>query len=121
GSTGRPKGVMLTHANAIAMSRTMAETMRMTAEDHCLLVLPLFHVNALMVSLLAPLQVGAQLTVMGAFDAGKFFDTVERQRPTNFSAVPTIYALLLTRAGDRRPDLSSLRFAVCGAAPATRE
>ncbi|MFI8696458.1 class I adenylate-forming enzyme family protein [Dietzia maris] len=121
GSTGRPKGVMLTHANATAMSRTMADTMRMTADDHCLLVLPLFHVNALMVSLLAPLQVGAQLTIMGGFDAQKFYDTVENLRPTYFSAVPTIYALLLTRAEGRRPDMSSLRFAVCGAAPATRE
>lgn len=121
GSTGRPKGVMLTHANATAMSRTMAESMQMTAEDHCLLLLPLFHVNALMVSLLAPLQVGAQLTIMGGFDAGKFYDTVEQLRPTYFSAVPTIYALLLTRAEGRQLDMSSLRFAVCGAAPATRE
>lgn len=121
GSTGRPKGVMLTHANAVAMSRTMAETMRMTAEDHCLLVLPLFHVNALMVSMLAPLQVGAQLTIVDGFSAPKFFDIVEQHRPTYFSAVPTIYALLLSKAEGRKPDLSSLRFAVCGAAPATRE
>lgn len=121
GSTGRPKGVMLTHDNATAMSAMMVESMKMTADDHCLLVLPLFHVNALMVSLLAPLQVGAQLTILGGFDATRFFDTVERQRPTYFSAVPTIYALLLSKAEGRRPDMSSLRFAVCGAAPATRE
>ncbi len=121
GSTGRPKGVMLTHSNAVAMSRTMAETMQMTAEDHCLRVLPLFHVNALMVSMLAPLQVGAQLTIVDGFSAPKFFDVVEQHRPTYFSAVPTIYALLLTKAEGRQPDLSSFRFAVCGAAPATRE
>lgn len=121
GSTGRPKGVMLTHANAMAMSRSMTEVMQMTAEDHCLLILPLFHVNALMVSMLAPLQVGAQLTVMDGFSAPKFFDTVEKHRPTYFSAVPTIYALLLTKGEGRDPDLSSLRFAICGAAPATRE
>ena len=121
GSTGRPKGVMITHANTTAMTRTMAETMAMTAEDHCLLVLPLFHANALMVSLLTPLQVGAQLTIMPGFDAQGFYDAVEHLRPTYFSAVPTIYALLLTKAEGRRPDMSSLRFAVCGAAPATRE
>ncbi|AWH93188.1 class I adenylate-forming enzyme family protein [Dietzia lutea] len=121
GSTGRPKGVMLTHDNATAMSAMMVESMKMTADDHCLLVLPLFHVNALMVSLLAPLRVGAQLTILGGFDATRFFDTVEQRRPTYFSAVPTIFALLLSKAEGRRPDMSSLRFAVCGAAPATRE
>ncbi|WP_295652885.1 class I adenylate-forming enzyme family protein [uncultured Dietzia sp.] len=121
GSTGRPKGVMLTHSNAAAMSGSMADVMAMTAEDHCLLVLPLFHVNALMVSLLAPLRVGAQLSIVGTFSASTFFDRVEQLRPTYFSAVPTIYALLLTQAEGRSPDMSSLRFAVCGAAPATRE
>ena len=121
GSTGRPKGVMLTHANADAMSRSMAEVMKMTAADHCLLVLPLFHVNALMVSLLAPLRVGAQLSIIDGFSASTFFDKVEQLRPTYFSAVPTIYAVLLTTGEGRRPDLSSLRFAVCGAAPSTRE
>lgn len=47
GSTGRPKGVMLDHDNAEAMSSTMAQHFRLTAEDHCMLVLPLFHVNAI--------------------------------------------------------------------------
>ena len=121
GSTGRPKGVMLTHANADAMSRSMSQVMKMTAADHCLLVLPLFHVNALMVSLLAPLRVGAQLSIVDGFSASTFFDKVEQLRPTYFSAVPTIYALLLTTGSGRHPDLSSLRFAVCGAAPSTRE
>lgn len=121
GSTGRPKGVMITHANADAMSRTMSEVMKMTSDDRCLLVLPLFHVNAIMVSLLAPLRVGARLSIVDGFSASTFFDTVEQLRPTYFSAVPTIYALLLTRPEGRDRDLSSLRFAVCGAAPSTRE
>ena len=121
GSTGRPKGVMLTHSNIDAMSTAMTDVMELTSSDHCLLILPLFHVNALMVSLVAPLRVGAQLSIVGTFSAPTFFDRVEELRPTYFSAVPTIYALLLTKAEGRTPDMSSLRFAVCGAAPATRE
>ena len=121
GSTGRPKGVMITHGNADAMSASMAEAMKMTSSDHCLLILPLFHANALMVSLLAPLRVGGQLSIAGTFSPETFFDLVESLRPSYFSAVPTIFALLVTKAADRKPDMSSLRFAVCGAAPATRE
>jgi len=103
------------------MTSMMTQVMQMTAEDHCLLILPLFHANALMVSLLSPLRVGARLSIVGTFSASTFFDRVEQLRPTFFSAVPTIYALLLTQAEGRDPDMSSLRFAVCGAAPATRE
>ncbi|WP_224766368.1 class I adenylate-forming enzyme family protein [Nocardioides campestrisoli] len=121
GSTGRPKGVMLEHRHAEAMSRTMAEHMSLTEADHCLLILPLFHVNAIMVSVLATLRTGGRLSITGQFSASTFFDTVERLRPTFFSAVPTIYALLAALPEEVRPDTSSLRFVVCGAAPVSSE
>jgi long-chain acyl-CoA synthetase len=121
GSTGRPKGVMLDHANAEAMSGTMAEHLRLTPEDHCMLILPLFHVNAIMVSALATMRSGGQLSVVGQFSASRFFDQVERLRPTYFSAVPTIYAVLASLPADVKPDTSSLRFVICGAAPVSQE
>lgn len=121
GSTGRPKGVMLTHANTEAMTSIMAGHIGLTPADHCLLILPLFHVNAIMVSLLAPLRVGARLTIVGRFSPATFFDEVERLRPTYFSAVPTIYALLASLPAEVQPDTSSLRFVICGAAPVSPE
>jgi len=121
GSTGRPKGVMLDHAHAEAMSSIMAAHFSLTAQDHCLLVLPLFHVNAIMVSALASFRSGGQLSIVGSFSASRFFDQIERLRPTYFSAVPTIYALLASLPEDVRPDTSSLRFVVCGAAPVSAE
>lgn len=121
GSTGHPKGVMLDHAHAEAMSRSMAEHLRLTHDDHCMLILPLFHVNAIMVSALATMRSGGQLSVIGQFSARTFFDRVERLRPTYFSAVPTIYAVLAALPDEVRPDTSSLRFVICGAAPVSRE
>ncbi|MGY1916290.1 class I adenylate-forming enzyme family protein [Blastococcus sp. SYSU DS0973] len=121
GSTGRPKGVMLDHANVDAMSATMAEHFVLDERDHCLLVLPLFHANAIMVSALAIFRSGGQLSIVGSFSASRFFDQVERLRPTYFSAVPTIYALLASLPEDVQPDTSSLRFVVCGAAPVSAE
>ncbi|AOW95244.1 AMP-dependent synthetase [Rhodococcus sp. WMMA185] len=120
GSTGRPKGVMLSHDNLQFMSSSMAQHLSLTQEDHCLLILPLFHVNAICVSFLSPMLAGGQLSVTGRFSPARFFDDVARLRPTYFSAVPTIYALL-TSEPDTASDLSSLRFAVCGAAPISKE
>ena len=121
GSTGRPKGVLLDHANVDAMSGMMADWFSLTSADHCLLILPLFHANAIMVSALSVMRVGGQLSVVGSFSPRTFFDHVERLRPTYFSAVPTIYALLTSLPEDVRPDTSSLRFVVCGAAPVSAE
>ncbi|MBX9920311.1 MAG: AMP-binding protein [Mycolicibacterium frederiksbergense] len=121
GTTGRPKGVMLDHANLNAMCDMVIEAFELTAADHSLLILPLFHVNGIVVSTLSPLLVGGCTTIAGRFDAKTFFSRVESSAATYFSAVPTIYTMLAGLPEDLVPDTSSLRFAVCGAAPASVE
>ena len=118
GTTGRPKGVMLEHANLDAMCHSLIEAFSLTDADHSLLVLPLFHVNGIVAGTLSPLLAGGRATVAGRFRAATFFDRVEASRATYFSAVPTIYTMLRGLPGDSAPDTSSVRFAVCGAAPA---
>ena len=119
GSTGQPKGVLLDHRNLEAMAAQMAGHFHLTADDHALLVLPLFHVNSICVTFLAPLRVGAQITVLERFAPASFVDAVRRHRPTYFSAVPAIFAHLSVLPPEVEFDASSLRFAVCGAAPAS--
>jgi acyl-CoA synthetase (AMP-forming)/AMP-acid ligase II len=121
GTTGTPKGVMLTHRNLTAMCEMAIKAFRITADDHCLLVLPLFHANGILLSILSPLLAGARTTIAPRFSASEFFPLVERARPTYFSAVPTIYSRLATMEDDVRPDTSSLRFGICGAAPMPAE
>ena len=117
GTTGRPKGVELTHGNITAMARSMQAGLKMDADTHSLLILPLFHVNGIVVSILSPLLAGGQATVAGRFSPRTFFDIVKEVRPTYFSAVPAIYAMLSALPADTAVDTSSLRYAICGAAP----
>jgi long-chain acyl-CoA synthetase len=121
GSTGRPKGVMLDHANLAAMGASIGAALKLGPDDSCLLVLPLFHVNAILVSCLAPIMAGGNVTILARFAAGTFLAAVARYRPTYFSAVPTIYARLAELPRDELGDTSSVRFAVCGAAPVSGE
>jgi len=121
GSTGKPKGVMLDHANLRAMITSMGGAIGITEDDHCLLVLPLFHVNAILVSFLTPITAGAQMSVLSRFHPVEFLKSVEELRPTYFSAVPTIYSHLVSLPAEVAPDTSSVRFAICGAAPAPPE
>lgn len=117
GSTSKPKGCELTHANLNAMTASMIAALRLTKDDHSLLILPLFHVNGIVVSVLSPLLAGGQSTIAGRFTPQTFFDYVQDRRPTYFSAVPAIYTMLTALPDEVAPDTSSLRFAACGAAP----
>ena len=121
GTTGVPKGVMLDHTNLEAMTGMGLQALRLGPADRCLLVLPLFHVNGIVVSVLTPLLAGASVAIADRFNPTTFFQTVELERPTFFSAVPTIFSMLAALPEDVRPDTSSVRFAVCGAAPAAAE
>ncbi len=121
GTTGLPKGVMLDHANLDAMAEMGRQSLKITAADHCLLVLPLFHVNGIVVSILTPLSGGGRVTIRKRFDLNAFFSDIEQLKPTYFSAVPTIYAMLNALPDSVKPDTSSLRYGICGAAPAPAE
>ncbi len=63
GTTGRPKGVMLDHTNLVATAAMIVDGSETTAADRCLLVLPLFHVNGIMVSVVSPLVAGGSTVI----------------------------------------------------------
>lgn len=117
GTTGRPKGVMLTHGNYLFDAGCIVKWTNMTDRDRFMCILPLFHVNGQVVTTLSPLLAGGGMVLVEKFSASKFFETVDRCKPTAFSAVPTIYAILLNTPGIESYDLGSLRFCICGAAP----
>lgn len=121
GTTGRPKGVVLDHGNLTAMANMIVQAFEMGPDVRVLLVLPLFHVNGIMASVVSPLRAGGSTAILPRFDPKTFWSAAERTRPTYFSAVPAIYAMLNALPPEVQPDTSSLQFAVCGAAPMPAE
>ncbi|MEP7351866.1 MAG: acyl--CoA ligase [Acidobacteriota bacterium] len=111
GSTGRPKRVPIQHKNMAASARNIVATYDLTANDVALCVMPLFHVHGLVASTISTLSSGGTLVVPSKFNALSFWRTVRDFNVTWYSAVPTIHSMLLTRAGDERPQGSEgLRF-----------
>jgi long-chain acyl-CoA synthetase len=74
-----------------------------------------------MLSTFTPLRVGAQTSIVGRFSVSRFFEQVEKLRPTYFSSVPSVLSMLVALPDDVKPDTTSLRFAGCGAAPLSEE
>ncbi|MBI4851895.1 MAG: long-chain fatty acid--CoA ligase [Acidobacteria bacterium] len=117
GTTGKPKGVMLTQSNYFYDSEQVASTFGMLEEERAMCILPLFHVNGQVVTILTPLQVGASLVLTTGFSPKTFFADLARYQATTFSGVPTIYSILLNLPDREKYNLSNLRLCICGAAP----
>ncbi|MEX0730133.1 MAG: AMP-binding protein [Aquisalimonadaceae bacterium] len=116
GTTGKPKGVLLTHGNVIAGGMNTVEAHSLRREDRALCVLPLYHINAEIVTVIAPLISGGSVVMPHRFSTRVFWDLVRDHNCTWFSVVPTIVAYLLehgdTQPGGIRgnPDYAHVRF-----------
>jgi fatty-acyl-CoA synthase len=121
GTTGAPKVAAHSHANQLACGRGITLCSGLAAGEGMLGGLPLFHVNALIVTGIAPMFSGARVVWPGP--AGyrdkalyaRFWTIVEHYQIAAMSAVPTVYGTLAQVPVDA--DISSLRLPIVGAAP----
>ncbi|MEM1366465.1 MAG: AMP-binding protein [Cyanobacteria bacterium P01_H01_bin.15] len=97
GTTSRPKMVPLTQRNLCRSALNIADTLRLTSQDRCLNVMPLFHIHGLMGCLLSSISAGASIACTPGFDADSFRDWLKECQPTWFSAVPTMQQAALTQ------------------------
>src|SRR5215470_2374481 len=115
GSTGTPKGVVLSHQSHI----WVVETRLAPGLDRhrYLIAAPLYHMNALALSLLA-CAAHATNVLLPQFTARGYIEAIERYRTTWLTAVPPMIAMML-REKDllARTDLTSVAFIRMGSAP----
>lgn len=122
GTTGIPKLAQHTHGNEVYGAWAL-NAMLNTELPSCYLVgLPLFHVNAALGTGLSVFMAGGTVLLAGYNGyrspgiVVNLYELISCYQVTNFSAVPTIYGVLM-QLPTEGCDLSSMNFAVCGAAP----
>ena len=116
GTTGRSKGVLCAHRQSLSASASWAACGQITSADRYLCINPFFHNFGYKAGILACLQTGATLIPQLTFDPEQAMQAVAAQRITVLPGPPTIYQTLLDHPSRPSHDLSSLRFAVTGAA-----
>jgi len=116
GTTGRSKGVLCAHRQSLSASASWAANGKITSDDRYLCINPFFHNFGYKAGILACLQTGATLIPHLTFDPLRGLQAIERHRITVLPGPPTIYQTLLDHPARHDYDLSSLRFAVTGAA-----
>ena len=102
GTTSRPKIVPLRHVNVTASAFHIGRTLRLTGEDCCLNIMPLFHIHGLMAATLSSLAAGASVCATPGFNAFRFFGWFDEVKPTWVTAVPTMHQTLLQYADRNR-------------------
>ncbi len=98
GTTSRPKIVPLSNLNIFTSAVNISKSLKLTADDHCLNIMPLFHIHGLIAVLSASAKVGASVCTSNGFNALKFLDLAKTQNITWYSGVPTMHQAILLRA-----------------------
>lgn len=98
GTTGEPKGAMLSHGNIINMCAMARAGYALDNKDRFLLFLPMFHIYSLVVTIIYPTFLGANIIILeSVMDLKKkiFKKILIFKRPTVMVAVPSVYSALV--------------------------
>lgn len=123
GTTGNPKGVVYSHRSTWlhSLASMSANSVSLSERDRCLLIVPMFHVNAWGAAFTA-FMAGTELIMPQMFLQGEpIMNMIRDLRPTISLGVPTIWNDLL-RVAENNPatDLSSLRGILAGGSAVPR-
>ena len=94
GTTGRPKGVLLSHRANMNLARYTAKLLEYTSDDRLYSVFPLYHSNARYCSVMAAVEVGADLVMHRKFSASGFWDICRGHGITAFNYQGAMMSIL---------------------------
>jgi crotonobetaine/carnitine-CoA ligase len=97
GTTGLPKGVMHSQRSFIAAGEAYVQRMHLQETDRPMIVLPLFHMNALFYSVAGTLVAGASAVIVPRFSASTFWQTAADTGGTVVNIIEAIGAILQAR------------------------
>ena len=128
GTTGTPKGVILSQYNLLVDAQGIAQWQAITGNQRAMCVLPIHHVNGIVVTIMVPLSVGGSTVLNSRFSTSRFWERIVREGVNVVSVVPTLLQFLIEYgceqqaagdtifgAGINRRDLTHFRHFICGA------
>lgn len=119
GTTGKPKGVVLANRAVVSGGRFVSGAHHLGPDDRVMAVLPLYHINAQIVTATAPLVHGGSAVLGHRFKASNYWDLVARYRCSWINVVPTIISYLLNgpNPAEKGLDIGRVRFCRSASAP----
>ena len=98
GTTSKPKIVPLTNKNIYSSSLNISKSLNLLENDHCLNIMPLFHIHGLIAIVASSMKSGASVCASTGFNAIKFLELAKSEKITWYSGVPTMHQAIMLRA-----------------------
>lgn len=118
GTTGLPKGVMNCHNAYVTSGNEFARHhVRLRSDDVLYTSLPLFHVNAQMLTTVASLVSGRPMVLAPRFSASRFFDDLREHDATVFNYIGAMLTMLFKQPQRSDDSDNRVRLGIGGAAP----
>lgn len=119
GSTGVAKGAVLLHSNILANALQVKAWCSDLEEgkEVFLAVLPFFHSYGMTTVMNTPLFAGCKVVALPRFVLADVLKTIDKERPTLFPGVPTMYVAINNAPDLDKHDVKSVRVCISGAAP----
>lgn len=115
GTTSNPKRVMLSSKNLICNIESNIKSLKLTKQDKVLIAMPMFFGYCNTAQFLTHIYLGAMIVILDNIFVPKlFFQTVEEEKITNFTGVPTMLLMLLEYRYYDKYDFSTLRYICFG-------
>jgi crotonobetaine/carnitine-CoA ligase len=98
GTTGSPKGVMHSQRNFVLAGEAFVQRVHLQPEDRAMIVLPLFHMNALFYSVAGTLSAGGSAFIAGKFSASTFWRMAADRGATEVNIIEAMGSILQARS-----------------------
>lgn len=97
GTTGFPKGVMHSQRSFVTCGEAFVQRVYLQDNDRVMIVLPLFHINALFYSVAGTLASGCNMLIINKFSASTFWRTIVDHGVTQVNIIEAIGTILKNR------------------------
>jgi crotonobetaine/carnitine-CoA ligase len=97
GTTGFPKGAMHSQRNFVTGGEAFVQRVYLQDDDRVMIVLPLFHINALFYSVAGTLAAGCSMIIVPRFSASSFWQTAVEYGATEVNIIEAIGTILKNR------------------------
>ena len=97
GTTGFPKGAMHSQRSFVLGGEAFVQRVFLQDDDRVMVVLPLFHVNALFYSVAGTLAAGCSMVIVPRFSASTFWDTAVETGASEVNIIEAIGTILKNR------------------------
>ncbi len=117
GTTGLPKGVMYRYGKTTAKLLSIPAYAMYRKSDILYTCLPLFHGNALWLTVTVAMHRGARVALARKFSASRFWDDIRKYNVTAFNTIGAIIPILMKQPPRENDRHNRVRFTLSAACP----